>query len=271
MTAYSSMPLEVLKTGPKEPVDGMPTLVFAHGAFAGAWIWLGGFLQFFAERGYPCVAFGFRGHANDDPHQPPHGIGLDQYVADIKEVVAGIDGPAVIVAHSMGGLVAQMALGTVRPRALCLLAPAPIEGMAWSNTQLAFSDPRLWMAAIQTALEPHSATPDMTRRAMLSEDAPQTMVEAIFSRLRAEPTLALSQAQMPQPAISAQSLGIPTLVVRGTSDKLIPDDVCMRTALYHGARYERLPDIAHGLMVDTQWARCAALIDDWLKDVAVSA
>ena len=78
----------------------------------------------------------------------------------------------------------------------------------------------------------------MTRRAMLSEDAPQSMVEAIFDRLRAEPTLALSQAQMPQAAASAQTLGIPTLVIRGARDKLIRR--CLRgTAIYHGARYEK--------------------------------
>ena len=271
MPAFDDIPLEILKVGPNGPAEGRPTLVFAHGAFAGAWIWLGGFLQHFADKGYPCVAFGFRGHAHGDPETPPNGIGLDQYVQDLKEVVAAIDGPVVVVAHSMGGLVAQMALGHVAPRALCLLAPAPIEGMAWSNTQLAFADPHLWLAALQTALEPHSATPDMTRRAMLSEDAPQAMVDAIFGRLRAEPTLALSQAHMPQAAASAQALGIPTLVIRGTRDKLIPDDACVRTALYHGARYERLPEIAHGLMVDTHWQRCAEAIEQWLGDVAVSA
>ena len=269
MNSTSLPELEVLKTGPAEPHPGYPTLVFVHGAFAGAWIWLGGFLQRFAEAGFPCVAFGFRGHGNDDPMDDPPMVGLDQYVADLKEVVDNIEGPVVVVAHSMGGLVAQMALGQVQMKALCLMSPATIEGMAMSNARLAITDPTLWMAALQTAMEPKSATPDMTRMAMLSEDAPQAMVEAVFGRLRNESPIALSQSQMPQAAVSASALSLPTLVIRGADDKLIPDDVCMRTALYHGARYERVAALAHGMMIDTNWSDCAEKIEEWLHEVAV--
>ncbi len=54
---------------------------------------------------FRCVLFDFRGAGLSD--RPAAGHDLPGYAADLRAVLQGLDGPATVVAHSMGGKVAQ--------------------------------------------------------------------------------------------------------------------------------------------------------------------
>lgn len=83
----------------------MPTIVLVHGAFEDGSIWKG-VIQLLQRDGYPVVVFG----------NPLRGVTID--AAYLKSVLARIDGPIVLAAHSYGGAVITEAGGDPKVKAL---------------------------------------------------------------------------------------------------------------------------------------------------------
>jgi pimeloyl-ACP methyl ester carboxylesterase len=251
------------------PDDGRRTpLLFLHGAFAGAWVWGEHFLPYFAAAGRPAYALSLRGHGGSGGRQLLNSHGLADYVADAVAALAAIGRPAVVVGHSLGGLVAQLLLaGPVDLSGLVLLASVPPEGLFWTNWRLAMTDPLLWNeTALIAGLSPHFATPDLVRRTMLSEDVPPFLLQHYFMRMQGESKRAVAEAQMPRVWLSAAAAGVPALVVSGGRDRLIPADAGLRTAWFHGADHRRLGELAHAMMLEPEWRRAAALVEGWVRN-----
>jgi pimeloyl-ACP methyl ester carboxylesterase len=133
-----------------EPVGGLevigseaigqprPTsLLFVHGAWHGAWCWAEHFLPFFAEAGYPVRALSLRGHGGSGGRERLRWTRLDEYVADGAAVASTLPGPPLLVAHSMGGAVAQRYLERHRAAGMVLLAPVPPHGAALATLRAA--------------------------------------------------------------------------------------------------------------------------------------
>jgi pimeloyl-ACP methyl ester carboxylesterase len=103
-------------------------VVFVHGAFCGGWAF-DGFRELFE-------AFGYRTHA---PDLPAHERGADMerlaqfgvrdYAEALVNVVRGLEAPPVLVGHSLGGLVVQLAATKIGCAALILLAPSAPWGV----------------------------------------------------------------------------------------------------------------------------------------------
>lgn len=115
-----------------------PPLLFLHGAFHGAWCWAEHFLPFCAAAGYNSYALSLRGHGSSELGQhPPGATGtLKSHFHDIASFIASLERPPVLLAHSIGGLLAaayvgQAAEGQRPPLAgLALLAATPPSGTA---------------------------------------------------------------------------------------------------------------------------------------------
>jgi pimeloyl-ACP methyl ester carboxylesterase len=242
------------------PDDGRRTpLLLLHGAFAGAWVWGEHFLPHFAAAGRPAYAVSFRGHGGSGGYELLNSHGLADYVADTAAALAAIGRPAVVVGHSLGGLVAQLLL--------VLLASVPPEGLFWTNWRLAMADPLLWNeTALIAGLSPHFATPQLVRRTMLSEDVPPFLLQHYFMRMQGESKRALAEAQMPRVWLSAAAAGVPALVLSGGRDRLIPPDAGLRTAWFHGAGHRLLGELAHAMMLELEWRRAAELVEGWVRN-----
>ena len=78
-------------------------LLFVHSAGHGSWMWKN-FLSYFAERGYDSWAINFRGHHLSDPVSDWEAVGVKEYLEDIETALKRIGGKAVVVGHSMSGL-----------------------------------------------------------------------------------------------------------------------------------------------------------------------
>ena len=80
-------------------------VVFLHGWMCNRTFWQRQ-IQELAGRNFRCLAIDFRGHG--DSEAPAGGYSIEQLAADVGAVMAALQfEPAVIVGHSMGGMVAQ--------------------------------------------------------------------------------------------------------------------------------------------------------------------
>ncbi|MEU4420794.1 alpha/beta hydrolase [Actinoplanes sp. NPDC024001] len=107
----------VVAAGPAVAHQPKPTVVLIHGAFADSSGW-NGVVRRLQDDGYPVVAA-----AN-----PLRGVAAD--AANVKALLASIEGPIVLVGHSYGGMVASSAAAGDRDvKALVFVAAfAPLAG-----------------------------------------------------------------------------------------------------------------------------------------------
>ncbi len=103
-------------------------VVFVHGAFCGGWAF-----DSFRE---PFEAAGFETHAPNLPHHERGAdlealaqTGLKEYAHEIAHYVRGLRAPPVLVGHSLGGLVVQLAAAHTPVAGLILVAPSAPWGV----------------------------------------------------------------------------------------------------------------------------------------------
>jgi pimeloyl-ACP methyl ester carboxylesterase len=70
---------------------------------------------------------------------------LAHYAADVLRALAEFSELPIVVAHSLGALLAQRLLGRTAIRALVLLAPLPPEGMLLIGGRLMVTAPACWV------------------------------------------------------------------------------------------------------------------------------
>ncbi|MGW4463763.1 alpha/beta fold hydrolase [Micromonospora sp. NPDC004704] len=114
-----------------------PTVVLVHGAFADASGWNGVATRLVRD-GYPVIA----------PANPLRGVSSDS--AYLASILATLDGPLVVVAHSYGGLVTTNATaGNTNVKALVYVAAfVPDQGESLVGLQTAHPGSRLDEAAL---------------------------------------------------------------------------------------------------------------------------
>ena len=102
-------------------------LLLVHGVCVGAHVWrkLGPYL---AGHGYTTYAVWLRHHHPGADRRPLRNLCLQDYAEDIAAAARAIGG-VVLVGHSMGGLLAQMAAAVCDASGLALLCSAPPRGI----------------------------------------------------------------------------------------------------------------------------------------------
>ena len=258
--------LEFMEARPEGQPTGAP-LLFVHGAFGGAWIWREIFLPLFVRRGRRVAAVSLRGHGGSEGHADLRSAGLDDYLADVRRAFAEFDEPPVVIAQSLGGLLAQMLIGRERMRGLALLASLPPEGMLFESPRLALTDPLIWLEAVMGTLADAQLPIEASAHQILfSEGLPRERVVRYSSMMTPEAPRALAEAHLPPPVTSAALYGIPTLVVGGTRDRLVWRASTLRTAFYHGGTHRTAEGLGHFMMLDLGAETVARLILDWLEE-----
>ena len=256
--------LEFIEARPRGERVGAPVL-FLHGAFCGAWSWAEIFLLFFARRGRHVGAVSLRGHGGGDRRLLSTAT-LSDYLADARRAFAEFSEPPVVIAHSLGGLLAQMLIGRVAMRALVLLGSLPPEGLLFESPRLALTDPHIWLEAVTAAVGLTKPPIVMaTAEVLFSEGLPRERVRRYAAMMTPEAPRALVEAHLPGPVLPAFPLGIPALVVGGTRDRLVWQVSAWRTALYHGAEHGTAEGQGHFLMLDLGAETVARRVLDWLE------
>lgn len=247
--------VELVSWPASSPVDrARPPVLLLHGAACGAWVWQEGFGALLAEAGYPTYALTFRRTGN---------AGLGDFTEQARAALRALPAPAIVVGHSLGGLIAQRLLHDTRLKAAALLAPVPPEGLWWSAARLAMTEPSLWEAVTHMTDPPGKAPPSVG--AVLF--GPRMRAEAIpplLARLGGESQTALLEAQSMQPIVPAWMTGKPMTILGATNDRMISADGVARCGAWHGVTPTLLPGCGHLLMLDEGWDVVAGRVVSWM-------
>ena len=242
-------------------------MLFLHGAFAGAWAWDEHFLRHFAAAGFHAYALSFRGHGASPGHDELDRLSAADYVDDLTAAIARIGAAPVVVAHSMGGMVAQKYLERAALPALALLASTPPQGLFPVMTQLAWRRPHLF-AEMNALFFQGRANPQLVRELLFSGPIEASRLERYCRLLQRESTRVvwdMSFFDLPQ----LWRMRLPPLLVLGAErDELVPPPLVELGARAYGARAEIYPAMGHAMMLERGWQAVAERIIGWLESLS---
>ncbi|WP_372422282.1 alpha/beta fold hydrolase [Salinarimonas chemoclinalis] len=261
--------LEFVETAPDRPRVGAPLLLI-HGAFGGAWMWAEHLGPFLARRGRASLALSLRGHGGSEGRDRLRETTLEDYLADVRFALERMPQAPVVVAHSLGGLLAQRLIGRAQMRGLALVCSLPPEGLATVNLRTALTEPVVWLDAFLGAAAPRAealagAIAGEARTLLFSEGLPPARARRYAAMMTPEAPRALGAANVPGPILSAFLTRLPTLVVGAAQDRLVWRACTLRTAFYHAARHETLDPSGHFPMLDVCADTLGRRLVDWLE------
>lgn len=105
-----------------------PPLVFVHGAFCGGWAF-DGFREHFEAAGFETHAPNLPHHERGADLEALAQTGVKDYAEAIAAYAKKLSAPPVLVGHSLGGLVVQLAAAQLPIEGLVLLAPSAPWGV----------------------------------------------------------------------------------------------------------------------------------------------
>ena len=205
----------------------MARFVLVHGAFGGAWSW-GEFIGQLERAGHTATAIDLPGAGEDQT--PVEGVTLDACAARVCDALAAEPGPAILVGHSMGGVVITQAAARCPERISLLVFVAafmPRDGQSLIDlTQLPEGAGDQVQANIVVEGNPPVATmtnPD-ARAALMARCSPEQIARA----------LELSRPQPIAPFATPVSIpagaldGLRRVYIHTTEDVAIPPALQLR-------------------------------------------
>ena len=270
MFPYKTKPkyeLELISRPPQQPDQGVP-LLFVHGAYAAAWVWEEYFMPFFSAHGYQCHALSLRGHGGSEGHEYLALTSLDDYVADLEQVIGDMPQHPVLIGHSMGGMVVQQYLQKHQAPGAALLASVPPEGLLNSALQLAFREPQVFLELnLVHSTDGRHATIDSIGRALFSENLPRAEMMKFLTRFQPESHRAILDMSFLPFRFQSKAKPTPMLVLGAEKDSFFPPYMVHSTAARFGTRAEIFEGMAHTMMLEPGWREVAERILVWLSTI----
>ncbi len=250
-------------------------LVFVHGAFCGGWA----FDSFRA----PFEAAGFETHT---PDLPFHGgdadqaglaqVGVRAYAKAVADFSRTLAAPPVLVGHSLGGLVAQMAATRLDTAGLVLLAPSAPWGVLPTTMEEHGSNFGLtllgdyWRRPVQpeytvarhATLDRLDGAHARTTFAKFVPESGRAVMEVMQWWL--DPTMAT--------AAPTYRIASPVLALAGGKDRVNPASTVRRIANRFPpsqSAFHEFPAMSHWLIEEPGWEEVAQLSIAWLIEQGI--
>jgi pimeloyl-ACP methyl ester carboxylesterase len=253
-----------------------PPLVFVHGAFCGGWA--------FDDFRQPFENAGFATHAPDLPFHAPDADGRDlartgvrRYAKAIATFARTLPAPPVLLGHSLGGLVAQMAATRMDVAALVLLAPSPPWGVMPTTFDEHSSNFGLAMLGDYWR---RPVAPDYgVARQYTLDRFDSASARALFARFLPESGRAMQETihwwTDPTAATAAPAYRIkaPVLALAGGADRVNPPSTVRRIARRFPqtqAAFHTFEGMSHWMIGEPGWEDVAQLVLAWLAEQGLS-
>ena len=244
-----------------------PPVIYLHGAFCGGWAF-DAFRRRLADAGFEGLAPDLRGHEEGGVGPSVAGVSMNDYADDVVALARGLAAPPILVGHSLGGLVAQLAAQKTKVAALILLAPSAPWGVSGVSLEEAASAFGLY------ALGPFWAQaipPDRTLARLYSLDRmPPDTRDRALTRMTAESGRALFETlnwwldPFMTTRVDPNRIDAPVLVAAGGADIIHPASTVRQTAERLGGDFRIFPDMSHWLLGEAGWETVADACIDWL-------
>jgi pimeloyl-ACP methyl ester carboxylesterase len=243
-------------------------LLFVHGNFHGSWMWRF-FLEYFSSRGVSCYALNFRGHWLSRGHAELGRAVTEDYVQDVRECLAAINGEVILIGHSMGGVVCQKAAEGAPLKKLILLDSAPCRAVTEGFLKL---DPeRKGVAETMFIPQPDNTrlwAKDRDKTCMLLFEKNKVSAEVLAQTvdcLGRESALVLQNHALLE--VDPGKLACPVYVLgrTGLGNKKNPNLWDALADYYHAADRSIRGDISHNMMLEDDWQEHAARIAHWCR------
>lgn len=247
----------------------MTAVVMVHGAFCGGWAFEN-FRKPFEAAGFEVIVPDLRGHGEGDPSSAVVGVSMTDYATDIAQLCAGLPQPPVLLGHSMGGLVAQLAARKAEIGALVLLAPSPPWGVAGSSLEEAAT---AFGVSMMGAFSSGALQPDKSLMRTYSLDRmPKAEQDAAVARLRPESAAAVRETlnwwldPFMTTSVGPGPMAVPSLVLCGERDLVHSPSTAKAVAERIAADFEVLPGMSHWLVGEPGWETVAGKVLAWLTE-----
>jgi non-heme chloroperoxidase len=236
------------------------SVLFVHGMWGGSW-YFRNYLYGAAQAGWDAWALDLRGHGLSPAPDGLGSVSLADYVSDVRRCLDHL-GEAVLVGHSMGGLIAQKAAEGTGVAAAIFLTSAPPRGINALNwpvvSRMARYVPAMLGARAFTAGRAHA---DFL---FLNGLTPEQRDWA-FPRFGAESGRAARELALGGLAVDAGAVRCPTLVVGADLDRITPAALQRRIAARYRAQYQEATGHAHMLMLEEGWERPFKDVLAWME------
>jgi pimeloyl-ACP methyl ester carboxylesterase len=212
-------------------------LLLVHGLWQDATVWRR-FTGFLAHRGWRCVAVQL-----DSRHRG----GLVDLLSGLREAIAALEAPPVVVGHDLGGLLAlQVAPAARAVAALAPFVPPPLS----EEPALALGHAGSWLS----------------RRLGSFLSAPRGRWRQSYGARSAarEPARLIADLRRPVEVVEPIPAGIPALLMAGETDPVVPLVAARRLAERSNAEVLCVEGAGHALPTDEGWRECVSTLHRWL-------
>jgi pimeloyl-ACP methyl ester carboxylesterase len=257
----------VITAEPPGTARALP-IVLVHGAWHGAWVWEARAIPGLTAAGFRVHAIDLRGHGSTPNPRSLRRTRIDHYVEDLDAALDQIAVPAVVVGHSMGGLVVQKYLETRDDVAgAVLLCSSPVGGVIGATLRTARRHPLAFlMANLRLRLWPLVSTPERAASLLLRDGLDEASVRGVHARLQDESYLAYLDMlvfRRPKPT----EVQVPVLVVGAGEDRIFSVAEQERTTDAYGGDGVLIAGAPHDIMLDEAWEHAQQAIVDWIEDL----
>ena len=235
-------------------------ILFVPGAFTGGWIWEAQFMPFFRDAGFAVQAVTFPSHQASALRRQR--LGLSSYVDHLTQIIQTMPHPPILVAHSLGGLIALQAMQRTPLTAVALLSPVPPDGLLRSAATLLRRSPISLAKLLAVAVDARVTRFGSPPLGIYSASCDPQMAEAVTRQLRGESLLALGQALFHRQQMTPTK--VPLHFFGAEGDYVIPSSEVRRTALRYGAPVTIYDGMSRTFQAEAEWHRVAGDILRWL-------
>lgn len=254
-----------------------PPLIFIHGTFHGAWCYHF-FQSFFSQHGFDSYSVSLRGSGKSVTDQTEK-VTIDQHIADLSSLVPmlRLNRPPLIIAHSMGGFIAQkwIASSPHEFERLVLMSSVPPTGNGGIVRRTIFQFGVMRFLKLTLAFVRKTAMTDISvcRDIFFSKKDADFYSNEIegdhaleeYMSLFKQTKLSLDPSSLREAVEHNGDYKGNVLVVGGSDDWLVDVEALRETAKFWDADLQVFDGYPHDLMLFSKWEEIASFVLNWIR------